>query len=84
MRTMILAAALFRRSRRGYVGGVYSAREQDSSVGGIAVICLGVVHMEDGVQVRVQIEVGREDQGDTRRESARRNEENKRSTAHHG
>ena len=40
------------------MGGVYSAREQDSSVGGGAgVICLGVVDMEEGVQVRVQVEV---------------------------
>ena len=47
------------------MGGVYSAREQDSSVGGVAVvICLGVVHMEEGVQVRVQKEVGREELGE--------------------
>ena len=47
------------------VGGVYSAREQDSSVGGGAgVTCLGVVHMEEGVQDRVQVEVGREEQGE--------------------
>ena len=26
--------------------------------------CLGVVHMEEGVQVRVQVEVGREEQGE--------------------
>ena len=41
------------------VVGVYSAREQDSSVGGI-----GVVHMEEEVEVRVQVEVGREEQGE--------------------
>ena len=47
------------------MGGAYPAREQDSSVGGSAgVICLGVVHREEGVQVRVQVEVGREEQGD--------------------
>ena len=68
------------------VGGVLSARGQDSSVGGVAVVIyLGVV---EGVQVRVQVEVGREEQSerrDTRRE--RQSEEttrNKRSTAHHG
>ena len=70
------------------VGGVYPARGQDSTVGGgTANNCLGVVHMEEGVQVRVQVEVGREEQGEgeTHRES--QNEEatrNKRSTAHHG
>ena len=37
-----------------------SARAQDSSVGGSAVVnCLGVVHME----AEVQVEVGREEQG---------------------
>ena len=50
----------------GLVGGVFSARGKDSSVGGVAVvICLGVVHMEEGVQVRVQVEVGREEVGDS-------------------
>ena len=45
--------------------GVNSAREQDSSVGGVAVvICLGVVTMEEEVQDRVQVEVGREEQGE--------------------
>ena len=47
------------------VGRVNSAREQDSSVGGgTGNNCLGVVHMEEGVQVRVQAEVGREEQGE--------------------
>ena len=37
---------------------------QDSSVGGGAVVnCHGVVHMEKEVQDRVQVEVGREEQG---------------------
>ena len=40
------------------MGGVNSAREQDSSVAG------GVVHMEEKVQDRVQVEVGREEQGE--------------------
>ena len=40
------------------------AKGQDSSVGGGAVVnCLGVVHMEEEVQDRVQVEVGREEQG---------------------
>ena len=39
------------------MGGVNSAREQDSSSGGDAgYVCLGVVHMEEEVQVRVQVE----------------------------
>ena len=47
------------------VGGVHSAREQDSSIGGGASnVCLGVVHMEEEVQDRVQEEVGREEQGE--------------------
>ena len=47
------------------MGGVYPARGQDSSVdGGTGNNCLGVVHMEEGVQVRVQVEVGREEQGE--------------------
>ena len=36
------------------MGGVNSAREQDSSFGG---------HVEEEVQDRVQVEVGREEQG---------------------
>ena len=69
------------------MGGVYSAREQDSSVGGgTGNNCFGVVHMEEGVQDRVQVEVGREEQGegDTRRVKNAETTRNKRSTAHHG
>ena len=45
------------------VRGVSSARGPDSSVGGVPVVhCLGVVHMEEEVQDRVQVEVGREEQ----------------------
>ena len=70
------------------VGGVNSAREQDSSVGGDAdYVCLGVVHMEDEVQDRVQVEVGREEQGEGETHGESQNEEttrNRRSTAHHG
>ena len=47
------------------MGGVYSAREQDSSVGGgTGYNCLGVVHMEEEVQDRVEVEMGREEQGE--------------------
>ena len=47
-----------------FVREVNSAKGQDSSVGGGAVVnCLGVVHMEEVVQDRVQVEVGREEQG---------------------
>ena len=43
---------------------VNSARRQDSSVGGGAGnVCLGAVHMEEDVQDRVQVEVGREVRG---------------------
>ena len=67
---------------------MYSARGQDSSVGGDAeVICLGVVHMEEWVQDRVQVEVGREKVGEGETHGKSQNEEatrNKRSTAHHG
>ena len=43
--------------------------------------------MEGGVQVRVQVEVGREKQGEGETHGESQNEEttrNKRSTAHHG
>ena len=67
------------------VGGVNSAREQDSSVGGgTRNNCLGVVHMEEGVQVRVQVEVGREEQSDGETHGKSQNEEttrNKRFTS---
>ena len=54
---------------------MYSAREQDSSVGGgTGNNCLGVVHME-GFQVRVQIEVGREEQGEGETHGESQNEE---------
>ena len=43
---------------------VNSAKGPDSSVGGVPVVnCLGVVHMEEEVQDRVQVEMGREEQG---------------------
>ena len=43
-----------------------SARGPDSSIGGGAgfFFCLGVVHMEEEVQDRVHVEVGREEQGE--------------------
>ena len=43
---------------------VNSARVQDSSLGGSAGnVCLGDVRMEEEVQERVEVEVGREEQG---------------------
>ena len=71
------------------MGGVSSAREQDSSIGGGAGnVCLGVVHMEEKVQVRVQVEVGREEQGEGETHGMEHIEEQrsdeKQSTAHHG
>ena len=47
------------------MGGVNSAREQDSSIaGGASNVCLGVIHMEEEVQDRVLVEVEREEQGE--------------------
>ena len=70
------------------MGGVNCAREQDSLVGGDAGNdCLGVDHVEERVQVRVQVEVGREEQGERETHGKGQNEEttrNKRATAHHG
>ena len=44
--------------------GVDSAKGPDSSVGGVPVVnCPDVDHMEEEVQVRVQVKVGREEQG---------------------
>ena len=69
----------------GYVGGVNSAREQDSSVGGgTGNNCLGVVHMKEGAQVRVQVEVGREEQGKGETHREVQNEDEEQTTAHHG
>ena len=46
------------------VRGVSSARGPDSSFGRVPVVnCLGVVHMEEEVQDRAQVEVEREEQG---------------------
>ena len=65
------------------MGGVISVREQDSSIGGDAgYVCLGVVHMEEEVQVRVQVEVGRQKQGVGETHGKERNE--KQSTSQHG
>ena len=53
---------------------------------GAAGVSLGVVHMEEGVQVRVQVECGREEVGDREKHGERQNEDtsNRQSTAHHG
>ena len=71
------------------MGGVNSAREQDSSVGGDAgYVCLGAVHMEEEVQDRVQVEVGREEQGvgvtHGKEQSEEQRSDEKQSTALHG
>ena len=72
------------------VGGMNSSREQDSSVGGDAgYVCLGAVHMEEKVQDRVQMEVGREEQGEEETHGKEQSEEQRertddQSTAHHG
>ena len=43
---------------------MFSAKEPDSSVGGVPVgNCLGDDHMEEEVPVRVQVEVERKEQG---------------------
>ena len=69
------------------MGGVYIAKWQYSSLGeGAAGVSLGAVHME-GVQVRVQVECGREEVNDGEKHGERQNEEatrNRQSTAHHG
>ena len=70
------------------MGGWYIARVQYSSLGeGAAGVSLGAVHMEEGVQVRVQVECGREEVNDGEKHGERQNEEatkNRRSNAHHG
>ena len=58
------------------MGGVNYAREQDSSAGGVALVnCLGVVHMEEELQDRVQVEVEREEQGERETHGESQNEE---------
>ena len=65
------------------MGGVNSAREQDSSIGGGAgKVCLDVVPMEEEVQGRAQVEVGREEQGEGEthgKEQSEEQRENRRS-----
>ena len=58
------------------MGGVYFAKGQYSSLCESAVVhSLGVVHMEEGVQVRVQAEVGREEVGDRETHGESQNED---------
>ena len=55
------------------VGGWYIARGQYSSLGaGAAGVSLGVVHMEGGAQVRVQVECGREEVNDGEKDRTRK------------
>ena len=71
------------------MGGVNSAREQDSSIGGGAGnVCLGVVHMEEEVQDRAQVE-GEEKSKVKERHTERNKARNREGTrkqpaAHHG
>ena len=70
-----------------FVGGWYIARWQYSSVcEGAAGVSLGAGHVEEGVQVRVQVEVGNEEIDDGEKHGERQNKDtsNKQSTAHHG
>ena len=63
------------------MGGVYIARVQYSSLGeGAASVSLGVVHMEEGLSVRVQVECGREEVGDREKHGERQNEGHKQQT----
>ena len=68
--------------------GVNSDQGPDSSFGGVPVFfCLGVVHMEEEVPVRVQVEVEREEQrvGETHgKEQGEEQRVNERTTAQHG
>ena len=58
------------------MGGWFIATGQDSLFGGGAgYVCLGVVHMEEEVQDRVQVEVGREEQGEGERHGKEQGEE---------
>ena len=64
--------------------GWYSAREQNSSAGGDAgYVCLGVVHMEEEVQDRVQVEAGREEQGEGETHGKEQGEEQRATTNNH-
>ena len=76
------------RGRSENVGGWYIGKGQYSSLGeGAAGVSLGSVHMEEGVQVRVQVECGSEEVHDGEKHGERQNEEatrNGRSNAHHG
>ena len=69
-------------------GGWFFARGQYSSLGESAAgVSLGAVVMEEGVQVRVQVECRREEVNDGEKHGERQNEEatrNGRSNAHHG
>ena len=65
------------------MGGVNSAKQRDSSFSeGAGYVCLGVVQMEEEVQDRIQVEVGREEQGTGEtRKGTRRGTESQRTNA---
>ena len=68
------------------MGGVYIAKGQYSSFGeGAAGLSVGVVHMEERVQVREQIECGREEEDVGEKHGERQNEDTcNKQTAHQG
>ena len=69
------------------MGGVCVARGQYSSLGERAAgVSLGAVQREEGVQVIVQVECGREEVDKGEKHGERQNEDtsNRQSTAHHG
>ena len=58
------------------MGGWYIARVQFSSLAeSMQQVSLGAVHMEEGVQVRVQVECGREEVNNREKHGKRQNEE---------
>ena len=69
------------------VRGVFSAKGPDSFGGGAGYACLGDDYMEEEVQVCVQIEMGREEQGEGETHGKEQGEEQRvkeRTTAHRG
>ena len=69
------------------MGGVYFDRVEYSSLGeGAAGVSVGAVHMEEGVQVRVQVECGSGEVNEGEKHGERQNEDtsNRQSTAHPG
>ena len=58
------------------MGGWYIAKVQYSSLGeGAAVVSLGAVNMEEGVQVRIQVECAREEVNNGEKQEKDKHEE---------